>query len=85
MSTSQTAEQRLQVSRALCLQALRQPVWLLLAQRVSAHSAHSSTKPAQAHSLSALLVHGLEAFLDQLDDTHIGQGQNDHPQQDGPR
>jgi len=43
MITPPSAEQRLAVSRALCIQALQQPAWLLLLQRVCA-------KPAHAHS-----------------------------------
>jgi hypothetical protein len=55
MNTPPSAEQRLQVSRALCLQALRQPAWLLLVQRVCASPPAHGPGAAPATSLKAEL------------------------------
>lgn len=89
MSTPPSPEQRLEVSRALCLQALRQPAWLLLVQRVCAKPTHSASHapgdtPGQ-NLAETLLSQCVKAFLDQLDDKHIRQGQSDHAQHQGPR
>jgi hypothetical protein len=89
MSTPPSPEQRLEVSRALCLQALRQPAWLLLVQRMCVkptHSASNAHGDTPEKSLAeTLLSQCVKAFLDQLDDKHIRQGQNDHAQHQGPR
>ena len=43
MNAPLSPEQGLEVSRALCLQALQQPAWLLLVQRVCAKSAQGAS------------------------------------------
>lgn len=82
MNTPLSAEQRLAVSRAMCLQALRQPAWLLLAQRVCAHAA-SNDSPGP-NLPSGLWGQCIEAFLDHLHNAHIRQRQEDHAQHQGP-
>jgi hypothetical protein len=79
-----TAEQRLEVSRAQCLQALRQPTWLLFAQRVCGKPAHApGEKPSQSMA-AELFGLCIKSFLGQLDNAHVSQGQDDHAQHQGP-
>ena len=64
------------------LQALRQPAWLLLAQRVCAHAA-SNDSPGP-NLPSGLWGQCIEAFLDHLHNAHIRQRQENHAQHQGP-
>ena len=83
MNTPPSAEQRLKVSRALCQQALRQPAWVLLAQRVCAPSA--SCDPARPSMAAGLWDRCIKSFLDYLHNAHVGQREKDHAQHQGPR
>lgn len=89
MNAPLSPEQGLEVSRALCLQALQQPAWLLLVQRMCAQPAHAATgtpsDPPGPSMAETLLNRCVKTFLDQLDGPHIRQGQDDHAQHQGPR
>ena len=84
MSTPLTAEQRLEVSRAQCLKALRQPAWLLLAQRVCVQPAHAPGENPSQNTTAELVGRCIESFLDQLDNAHVSQRQDDHAQHQRP-
>lgn len=92
LNIHQNADQRLLVSRALCLQALKQPLWLLAAQRVSAPSSHAPAAADSQNELSNLLGRCIESFLHKLNDCHISQSpsqsqrqsQTHHAQKHGP-
>lgn len=83
-ATPLTAEQRLEVSRALCLQALRQPAWLLFAQRVCVKPAHAPGEQPSHSMAGELLGRCIESFLGQLDHAHVSQRQDDHAQHQRP-
>lgn len=79
MSTPLSAEQRLAISRAMCLQALRQPAWLLCVQRMSAQPTHASGEPPGPSMAAELLDRCLTACLDAIHRHTV------HPQADnGP-
>lgn len=66
MSTPLSAEQRLAVSRTMCLQALRQPAWLLCVQRVGAQARPAPGETTGPSMAAELLDLGLTACLDAL-------------------
>ena len=84
MSSPLTAEQRLEVSRALCLQALRQPAWLMLAQRMCVKPAHAPGDQPSQSMAAELFGLCIKSFLGQLDNTHVSQSQDNHAQHQGP-
>lgn len=84
-ATPLTAEQRLEVSRAQCLQALRQPTWLLFAQRMCIKPTNAPCEPPSQSMASELFGLFIKSFLDQLDNAHVSQRQDDHAQHQGPR
>lgn len=68
MNTPPSAEERLKVSRALCQQALQQPAWLLLAQRVCAQPGQGPHATPANDWMAELWGHGLTALLKHLND-----------------
>lgn len=84
MSTPLTAEQRLEVSRDQCLKALRQPAWLLLAQRVCVQVAPAPGDHPSQNMAAELVGRCIESFLDQLNNAHVSQRQDDHAQHQRP-
>jgi hypothetical protein len=84
MNRPKNAEQRLEVSRALCLQALKQPAWLLIAQRVSVHLTHAPMHPNSSKDIPDLLNHCMSSFFDKLKEPRIRQGQRAPDQQHEP-
>ncbi len=82
MNTPPSPEQRLEVSRALYLQALRQPAWLLLVQRVCANPTHAPSNAPEPNMAETLLKRCLQSFLDQIDDTPMQHSQHDHAPHD---
>lgn len=66
MGAELPAEQRLAVSRAIGTQSLRQPAWLLLAQRMGTHAMRSPDDPSPPNPAAELLTCGLTALLNAL-------------------
>lgn len=79
MNAPRDAEQRLEISRALCIQALKQPVWLLVAQRVSGFLTPASTHPETHEGIFYLLDTCIQSFLNKLDDVKASESES-HPQ-----
>lgn len=63
MSPPLSVEQRLAVSRVQCLAALRQPTWLLLAQRVCATPTHPPHNPSGSPAQTDFWQRCLKSFL----------------------
>ncbi len=63
MSPPLSAEQRLVVSRAQCLTALRQPAWLLLAQRVCATPTHPPKEQSAACTSADFVTRCFKSFF----------------------
>ena len=84
MSAPLSAEQRLAVSRAQCLTALRQPTWLLLAQRLCKAPTHAPNNQDAESAPKDFLDRCIESFFDPLHSPHISQRQDDHAQHHGP-
>ena len=83
MTPPLTAEQRLAVSRAQCEQALGQPIWLLLAQRVCDSAGRTTGAQSHACTLVAWLDPAIKTLLDHLHNADISERQKDHAQQHG--
>lgn len=84
MNRPKNAEQRLEVSRALCLQALKQPLWLLAAQRASIQLKDTHSDTDGQNEISALLEHCVASFLHKFNVPHVRQSQTGPAQQHGP-
>ena len=83
MSALLSAEQGLAVSRAQCIAALRQPTWLLLAQRLCKEPTHAPNDQDSEHAPKDFLGRCIESFFDPLHSAHISQRQDDHAHQQG--